>query len=238
MGGIGRNAQIYRVFPRDYFFALFESRRNALVLPQKWEDPFENVILKSAVVTAAGRAESFTFHENVYGQCWTRETASDAIWQIYSRKKDAIRVRTTVGRLIDSLCAAHGDGARDACFIGNVEYLRDGELNALGRTIFKRGITPAAIAHSVLLKRRAYKHENEVRLVYVERGGVKHPNGVFKYAIDPLALIDQAMVDGRVSYSDFLPLKKKIIKRTGLSARRVQRSLLYRLPKDFIVEIP
>lgn len=239
IGTIERKNKIYRVLPRDRFFSLFEERQNALVLPKKWQDPFENIILKSKVKMATGEIGKFASHDNVYGQCWTLESASDAIWQIYSREQNAVRVRTTVGKLIDSLRSVHRDLADVSYFIGRVEYLTERRLREFGRTIFKKDITPEAVARSLLVKRRAYKHENEVRLIlYFEPKSIKHSNGIYKYKLSPLDVIDQAMIDGRVPYAEFVPFKKEIMRRTGLPYASVKRSLLYTTPKDFTVNIP
>lgn len=230
--------RIYRIFPRNRFLQLFKENQNALVLPAKWDDPFENVFLQADVVSANREKGRFGFHDDVYGQCWTLETASDAMWQIYSREKDAVRVRTTVEKLISSLMSAHGKWAAATCFIGRVSYLSESKLKEFGRTAFKDYSGSEAIARSLLVKRRAYKHENEVRLIYIERSGTKHGNGVYTYDLNPRDIIDQVMVDGRVSYQEFVPFKEQIMTLTGLSDKQVKRSLLYRRPKGFLVEIP
>ncbi len=237
IGQIDRDAWIYRIFLQDRFFELFETRENALVSPGKWQDPFENVFLNAPVRTASGETGRFSFHGDVYGQCWTLHKASDAMWQIYSGKKNGIRVRTTVGKLIDSLCTAKGKWAHATCFIGRVQYLSDRKLKEFGQTVFKDGVTPTAIARSLLVKRKAYEHEREVRLVYMDPETIQHQDGVYKYPIQPLDLIEQAMIDGRFdgNYPNF---KDQIMKRTGLSGEQVKRSLLYRQPDGFVVEIP
>ncbi len=166
---IGPETRIYRIFPRDRFLQLFQENKNALVLPTMWDDPFENAILQAEVRTASGEPGNFSFHGDVYGQCWTLETASDAMWKIYSRNSNAVRVRTTVGRLIESLNASQGEWAYASCFIGRVDYMSEKRLREFGSTVFKGGLTPEAVARSLLAKRRAYRHENEVRLIYFER---------------------------------------------------------------------
>lgn len=238
LSDIRRDDKIYKILKQKYFFELFEDRKNALLAPKKWQDPFENVILNAEVKTATGERSSFSFHDNVYGQCWTRHTASDAMWQIYSDKMDAVRVRTSVGQLIDSLCAAHGEWAHATCFIGKVEYLSETRLKKFARTIFSKGITPALIARSLLVKRKAYEHEREVRLIYIERGNTKHPNGVYKYTINPHALFDQAMIDGRMTPEHYKLFKEQVMRRTHLTDKQIKHSLLYRQPDGFVVEIP
>lgn len=238
IGDIGESTKIYRIFSRKRFLNLFEENLNAVVLPTKWEDPFENVILKADVINECGERGRFDFHADVYGQCWTLETASDAMWQIYSPNKDAVRVRTTVGKLINSMVETHEEWADSTCFVGRVKYLTENKLKHFGQTVFKNGIDPDAIARSILVKRKAYKHEKEVRLIYIERFNTKHPNGVYKYRLSPREIINQVVVDGRVKHRDFVPFKKQIMGLTGLSGKQVKRSLLYRQPKDFVVKVP
>lgn len=238
IGEITRSTMIYRVFPRHRFFELFDERKNALVWPTMWEDPFENFILRSPVQTAAGEKGEFAFHEDVYGQCWTLKKRSDAMWRIYSPDKDAVRVRTRVGRLIDSLCAANKGMENERCFIGKVEYPTDAKLKKFARNVFKDGLNAEAVARSLLKKRNAFEHEDEVRLIYFEGDNKTHVGGVYKYALDPHAVFDQIMIDPRMSYKDYVKFKNEIVKRTKIDEARIKRSLLYEPPDGFVVEIP
>lgn len=238
VGNLKPKTVIYRIFKRSRFFELFEEKRNALVHPKKWHDPFENILLASTVTTETGDRRSFSFHDSVYGQCWTREKASDAMWQVYSKSGDGIRVRTTVGKLINSLREAHGDHSEVSSYIGPIRYLKDKQLREFGRSVFFRHNGAQAIAQSLLIKRRAYRHENEVRLVYIPNGETHDKDGVYKYDLEPLEIFDQVMVDGRVSWKEFVRLKDEIVKRTGIEVQRIKRSLLYTLPKHFVVCVP
>lgn len=238
IGKIRPQTKIYRIFPRKRFFELFEERRNALVRPKKWDDLFENIFLNSPVKNTNGENGSFDFHDDVYAQCWTLETASDAMWQIYSREKDAIRVRTTVEKLIGNMRAVHGKLADACCFIGRIKYQSESELRKLGKSMFKDFSGAEAIARSLLIKRKAYKYENEVRLIYIAPNKTKDSDCVYKYEIDPLKIFDQAMIDGRVSEEEFDIFKNEVVKRTGLRKDRIKRSVLFSPPKDFVVWIP
>ena len=239
IGKLTPNTKIYRIFSKDYFFQLFEDRENTLVLPKKWDDPFENIFLRSKAQSISdGELVSFGFRDKIYGQCWTSEAVSDAMWQIYSRDEDGIRVRTTVGKLIHSLRILHGDWANLSCYIGRVRYLTDKELREFGKTVFKDYISGRRVAESLLVKRRAYKFENEVRLIFFDHTDKHGSEGIYKYSFDPICVIDQVMIDGRMSVDEFSRLKKEVVARTGLPHRRVQRSLLYSEPKSFVVYVP
>ena len=109
----------------------------------------------------------FNFHDDVYAQCWTLERSSDAMWQMYSADHDAVRVRTTVGRLIDSLRATQCSVADVSCFIGRIRYQKISQLRDFGKNMFVRYMGSEAIAQSLLIKRQAYRYENEVRLIYL-----------------------------------------------------------------------
>lgn len=239
-GKITEDTRIYRIFQRDWFFQLFEDKKNGLVRPSKWNDPFENVFLRAEVRSKSmpDKKGDFSFRNDLYGQCWTLGSASDAMWQIYSPCQDAIRVRTTVGKLIKSIRAVKGNLADATCFIGRVKYLSEKELSKFGKNVFSTAITGEACARSLIVKRKAYKHEKEVRLVYFEDTTTKHPDGVYTYDLDPLALIDQAMVDSRVSEIGYQFVKGEIMSRTRLEARQIRHSRLYRQPKNFVVKIP
>ena len=238
LGSVKPDTKIYRIFPQNRFFELFRERKNALLRPAKWQDPFENVFLKSPVKLSSGETATFAFHNDVYGQCWTLESSSDAMWQIYSKSENAIRVRTTVGKLIDSLRSNHGRTAGISCFIGRVKYERVKELKEFARNMFVKHSGPEAIARSLLIKRMAYKHENEVRLIYLSPDDTADADWIYKYDLDPLMVFDQAMVDGRVEKGCFDVLKEDIASRTGLSKRRIHRSVLYDQPTGFVVHGP
>lgn len=83
-----------------------------------------------------------------------------------------------------------------------------------------------------------FEHEKEVRITYFEGDQIVHGDGVYKYPLDPLAVFDQVMIDPRLSYKEFQSFKDEIVARTGIDEARIKRSLLYKPPDGFIVEIP
>jgi len=46
------------------------------------------------------------------------------------------------------------------------------------------------------------------------------------------------MIDPRMSYKKFCTFKDEIVARTGCDEARIKRSLLYKPPAGFVVEIP
>jgi hypothetical protein len=199
-----RNIKIHRIMKPEYVYGLFRDRQNILVLPEKWEDPFENLVLKSPVILPSGEQGEFGFHRDFYGQCWTLNQASDAMWRIYSPEKNGIRVRTTIGKLFDSLAAALGTHAIYAAHVGRVEYKREEEL----KKICDDGVE--LMAKTLLLKRTAFRHEKEVRLLYLAGEKPTTSDGLFRYQVNPEDLVEQLMMDPRLTAAEARSMRAEI----------------------------
>jgi hypothetical protein len=140
---------VYRYMKLDKFFKLFEKRQNMLSHPSKWDDPFEAFILNAKVKGSDGKLQDSGFRDYVYGQCWTVERRSDALWQIFCGKGEGVRIRTTLRKLGATFSGNLSHAERHHAFIGKVEYLSDKKLFGTGRSIFiKRD--PENIARSLL----------------------------------------------------------------------------------------
>lgn len=143
-----RNDYIYRIISVQRLFELFENKNNVLVAPAKWDDPFENFILRS---------------QRVYGQCWTLQRASDAMWRIYSPNADAVRVRSTAGTVAQSLRFALNDKLQGDVYIGRVRYVPNEQLMSFAKRVRElSNQRPSKItAETLLVKRPALRHERE-----------------------------------------------------------------------------
>ena len=165
----------------------------------------------------------FEENEKFCCQCWTLETASDAMWRIYSRGSDAIRIKSTVRKLVESLCHALPNRDRDVVFAGKVHYIRDFEIKAFATRIRRsKPVIPRVMAETLLVKRLCFKHESEVRLLCFlpdDPWRDRHP-----YRIDPHKLVTQIMVDPRMSPSKADDFKKWIGKWTGFKENFSGRS--------------
>lgn len=232
------NDYIYRIISYERFIEMFDTRKNTLVKPKLWEDTFENFVLKSKLKFPDGSEIMLDTHERLYGQCWTRSNASDAMWRIYSHNQSGIRIRTTVDKLLNSLLIANIDKIRSEVCIGKVNYEYESEITAMAKKAFTKNgqMTFESLFRSLLLKRKAFAHENEIRLIKLDWGNELPKNDIFSYDIDPHELITQVMIDPRISYENFKNIKNDIRKRTGYLGD-IKRSLLYRLPETLTVEV-
>lgn len=116
---------IYRTIPLSRLFELFQDQENTLVKPSLWEDTFENFVLKTKLKNELNEVIELNIHDRMYGQCWTQEKSSDAMWRIYSPDKRGVRIRTTIAELLESISMATVELAKCEHCIGKVEYLRE-----------------------------------------------------------------------------------------------------------------
>jgi len=73
-----RRRFIYRIIPTFRLIELLKMKENVLSKPKKWDDPFENFILRSHLIREGTRV-SIGLRDCFYGQCWTLQSVSDAM---------------------------------------------------------------------------------------------------------------------------------------------------------------
>lgn len=229
---VRRDEPIHRVFPLLRAAQLFQTGSLALVRPSSWDDPFENAFL-NAVATEGSESISLSpIRDGWYGQCWTSGEESDAMWRIYSPEKNAVRVSTTVGKLFDAVSGSLNKWILLQFFIGAVEYLTEDALHTfLSSTSFADlalGGQNDRFAETLLLKRTAFEHEKEVRVLFCDVHK-KYQGPAVVLPIDTDALIDQLVLDPRLD-DGMIPVVTQMLRTCGAQAP-ITRSTLYQAPK-------
>lgn len=222
---------VYRIMREDYVTSLFGRRQNVLSQVHNWKDKFENFQLKLGGILNGERFE-FGFKDDFVGQCWTRESLSEAMWGIYANdpKIRFVRVRSTPRKLLSALVAAHPTMPQDTCFIGRVEYKREVELESLAKGNGRLDLSPPQFAANLLLKRYAFQHESEVRLLYFGDAETYDAQGLYRYPVDPHEMITQIMADPNRDRSSWLADKAGLFKATGFTGD-IKRSEIYDPPE-------
>jgi hypothetical protein len=235
-----KDEPIFRIISINRLFQLFETRNNVLVKPNKWEDPFETFISKSITKLKFEHEKGNTvgIKDDLYGQCWTRTRESDAMWRIYSPNKNGVRISTTPRKLLNSLALTIGSAKKHySSYIGKVNYLSTSELKEYVNKNVDRWVyfdfDGRGLASSLLFKRIAFEHENEVRLIYNSKFKGYKDSEIFSYRINPLELIDDIIFDPRIEYAEFKRHKKNLIQ--FRFEKKIVKSMLYHIP-DFKIK--
>jgi hypothetical protein len=222
---------VYRIMRQDYVIALFTDRTNVLSQVHNWKDKFENFQLKLGGILN-GEPFEFGFRDDFVGQCWTRESLSEAMWGIYANDPQIrfVRIRSTPRRLLTALTDAHPAMPQDTCFIGRVQYKREAQLQAYVHNGGQLDLSPRRFAENLLLKRHAFQHESEVRLLYFGDAKDYEVNDLYRYAVDPHAMITQIMADPNRDRANWVADKASLQQATGFTGD-IKRSKIYDPPE-------
>lgn len=237
---------IYRIFSFDRLKEIFEEKKLTLVKPKLWDDPFENFILKSTGILPDKREFEIGFRDNYYGQCWSLNIESDAMWRIYSPNKDGVKVKTTIRKLFTPLFQtgglyhkANGIQYNTSSFIGKVKYAKSTTLvemlkdkKRMSDKIFDQ--SGWGQASTFFFKRTAFKHEREIRIIYNSQ--FRTWNNVYKFEIDPFDLFDSIVFDPRMTSEKYKNCKQQV--RNWGYKKRIIQSSLYKLRKFTIMLEP
>lgn len=232
----GLDVPIYRVFPIDRLIQLFTTKKNTLVKPSMWDDPFENLVFQQTATIKSGESVHFDeIREMYFGQCWTLNIEeTDALWRIYSPSKDGVRVQTTLRKLWDSFYDPNYQWAMVSFFLGKIKYSTAQEIKDFYEnpdeleSIFDT--SGGGAVDTLLVKRTEFLHENEVRLIFKDDNqNPQSANNLYQYSIEPNDLFDTLLFDPRFDESTFA-MRTAAIKNLGFS-KQIEKSSLYQIPK-------
>ena len=211
---------------------------NTLVTPSSWKDPFEGWIKKQVCIQLRKKHRDFCLTGNFFGQCWTSEQASDAMWNVYSNGKDGIRIRTRPEKLLKFAKSKLGQHCyTDQVIYKDVDDIVDSfHLNNFSTSWQTGGLSKiiSELAKTYMYKRKAFSYEKEFRLIcYLEESAK-----IKRYDICPGELIDQIRVHPLVKDEELNDLKRTLkelgFKRTKDENNKdaILQSTYLRLPKS------
>lgn len=196
------NQSIYRFIPFESLLEMLVDGHLVLAKTSKWDDPFENYFFKCNVYKNGNILDVKEISERMYGQCWSLTPESDALWRIYSSDKKGVRIKTTLNQLfevVNPLSSANSSDTGDSIWIGKVEYKTSDYINSFFDSQKHMGhvMDSKFMIKSMLLKRREFEHENEVRIIYV--GDRDFKENIKSYKINFNKFISEVMFDPRIS---------------------------------------
>jgi len=143
--------KIYRFMSFENFVDMIQTQSLAFVHPTMWDDPleleaFEKVLLRKENI------EGLIFlcqKYKVYAQSWTRLEESDAMWRIYNNNGMSIRISIKK----DSIPLLTGVELKNVLYTNDIESkIEKIDLRESYDQLFA-------------IKRKAFQHEDEVRLI-------------------------------------------------------------------------
>jgi len=228
-----RKTSIYRFTQVKWLLDSIVQKKNTLVSPRKWEDPFENALAREIRLRRPdGSLCSHPFRNRSYGQCWTLNQETDAFWRMYAPEGDGVVLRSTIGALYRSLERSQISHTT-SCFIGRVQYKSGTEIQGLfnDKTWVKKhflGKGTRGHLETLLLKRMEFKPEGEVRLLFFDPHNTDYGD-FFSYTVNPSSMITEVTFDPRMADSLFETYLSVLLS-AGFTGE-ISKSALYRAPK-------
>ncbi len=220
---IKEDDHLFRYMSLSQFLSLVENKKLFLRKVKLWDDPWEAPDDQIPFIDNDGNAiftESLIVTSTV-GQCWTYENDSDAMWRIYSNDRQGIMIETIVKNFyfINEL--------RDASLAKAVYYNKSNYIEK------RREIANNAsysFASDMILKREAFRHENEVRLLVCLQA-YKEIENIWElptvgFSIDPIIFINSITIDPRADEWYVDTIKKYCISKNFNCP--VEKSSLYK----------
>lgn len=173
---------LYRIISLETFVDLIHNQRERYVCPATWDDNYEGYLFRKIENSGDRRKIIEDMYYNVcprnyeatinnllklehgkyfvYGQCWSTLFDSDALWRIYSYNHHAIQIKSTDIR-IENLLKNKSDILYE---IGKVKYDVESKDNLMHEQVLQLK-QKGSIYEPFFHKRRAFKHEAEVRVL-------------------------------------------------------------------------
>lgn len=222
--------EIFRIFNFDYFLNDLKDNKLTLVRPHKWQDPFENFLLNSVGELDDGTPVGFeNIRDMYYGQCWSLKKECDGLWRNYKGNSEfAIKVKTTTRKLFELAYDINYTFHNLSYFIGKVEYVTDDEIADFFKTKvdFSNYQSGLEFAQTMLIKRKSFKYEDEVRLIVRDKH--KRNDDLLRIPMSINDLVDEIIFDPWIK-PDLYDQKRSEIIATGYTGN-ITRSSLYDKP--------
>jgi len=235
LGKDDRDQSVYRIMPIRWLLYSLQNKCLTLKRPTTWDDPFENVLLNSTFRNSSGNPIEFGFRDRIYGQCWTLDEESDAMWRIYSPEMDGAKVKSSPKRLLNALMSHRHQGFPEVeCFIGKVEYKSVDQLSKTDMTGLSKA-NGSGIAKTFLYKRCEFAHEREIRLLLCNHTSKEYDEDTYNFSIDPAVIFDEIVLDPRMD-PELVAAFEDAIRKKGFGIE-VSQSKLYRRPDKLIIDV-
>lgn len=223
------NSTIYRIIPIDRLLDFLSVKKFSMARPAKWEDPFENLLLKSDFWINNIPLSVKTIRESYFGVCWTLTKENDAMWRIYSQDKRGVKIKTNIGKIFNQLYDKLTLSEKLDIIVGAVEYDEQNKVSEYLKTFGEKDFIDSdnkIIPSTLLLKRNEFKIEDEVRFLYCK---ANHNNDFFTFFdFNWLEVIEGIEFDPRIDLSIFDSYRKLISKSFGIDEQLIKLSELYK----------
>lgn len=225
------NLVMYKYIPLKYVLNMFETKVIRFDNIKKWEDVYENFVDKEDIHLLNSKRDDI-FRSTYYGQSWTVQEESDAMWRIYSPKRLSVRVMTAFP-LIFGVCGSWNEKHGDAPMwptIDYVSYAGEDEINKwlMSNSPMNYWAFSEMQTEGLFIKRLEFAHEMEVRVIL--RNDKMDEQEYIELEFDPHKLFREIVIDPRVSGDEYIRQRDSLVEQ-GYGIEKIRKSTLYDFKK-------
>ncbi|MER9683496.1 hypothetical protein NKJ23_30070 [Mesorhizobium sp. M0184] len=198
---------LYHMLEWRYARMIFETNRLRLSPVRAWQDPYEQWWC-DCLFNRPGPLSEF----QPYGSCWTTGAHDEPRWRMAGfgpeKVTPIVRIRVRVDAMVNAAKGLIKNNAGSA-FLGRVLYRDAQTLVDLARSVSegsKKEVTRMA-ATMLLHKRLAFKFEEEVRLLWMEKQASEEAVYI---SIETNTFIDQVMITPHATPVEIESIKQQM----------------------------
>jgi len=200
---------LYHVIKYKYLIGSLENKCLFMKKPTDWEDIYDIFLLNTLARDRDGSWVSLDeIKKKMYFQCWSKTEESKELWDARSLGGDIelVKIKTSVGKLMNWFYNINNESHRNTYFIGNVEYVDEKYIDKLRGSDINGYIINEGehMIGSLFLKMKKYEFENEARLLFYAVGdpsknfGMRNlvdiNNDIFSFPIDTNNIIEEIVL--------------------------------------------
>lgn len=142
-----------------------------------------------------------SFVASLFFNCWhMNDSESDAMWKVYIDGKEGVAIRSNISRLKQCF-----QKSKENVFLGEIAYVNEDHVS---KDVLDHPV------HRFMRKRLAFRHEQEVRLVYCDENNSHSGFCGVSIPVDVSVLIEKIIISPRAG-DWFLSLVKALVTRLG-----------------------
>lgn len=161
------NESVYHRLPWQFALPIFKNGCLRLGAVQRWTDPYEKWWCDGLF----GRSTDLQ-GVNAYALCWTTSSFDEPAWRMFSSgAAPIVRIECRRSSLLDA-AKNFAEDRSGSWFLGAVRYCPEKILMSMARQV-NQGLhkeVSRTAASMLLHKRNHFQFEQEIRLLYLERG--------------------------------------------------------------------
>ena len=219
---------IYRIMSVDRLIEALSTKKFSMVKTKKWEDPFENLFLKSEFRIDGKILDVKSIHDSYFGVCWSLTKENDAMWRIYSQDKWGVKIKTNIEKIFKRLYSSLSEKEKLHLTVGAVEYCEQNVIIKYLESFGQKDFIDSdnrIIPSTLLFKRNEFRFEDEIRFLYSKTK--LEEDLLFFYDFNWFDIIEEIEFDPRLDVILFDCYRNILSKNFGIDEQLIKLSKLY-----------